>query len=305
MDTGDTWASHSNVLIPKYNVLRDFADRGENLQFAYAPMGERSGDFAKHQAELYAEMLYSSEMPRKSVSAVNALMNDIVSAKADKDLKAENKAREKKGLKPLTRSKGVKVPSVDSDGFREWFASQPAETVRKPFLTKMDGSKLKALDGVPDVGEARFAATNPNLVQSESYSAGFRFGTPDVSRGLLDSDHPSYDTRFAAAPDTASSTYGFDLPWTIAARDTALPRIAAAAKKTGQFRQGQNELFGGRIHTLPSDQRVFTMNPKTSQLVDQQYVDEASKYKEILQDEGKARAEVYQRGLLDAYLRGR
>lgn len=305
MDSGDTWASHSGVLVPKYNVLRDFADRGEKLEFAYSPMGERSGDFAKHQAELYAEMLYSSEMPRKSVSAVNELMRDIVSAKADKDLKRENKAREKKGLKPLKRSKSAQVPSIDSEGFREWFASQPAETVRKPFLMKMDGAVPKALEGVPDVGEARFAATNPNLVQSESYSTGFRFGTPDVSRGLLPSDHPSYDTKFAAAPDTVSSTFGFDLPWTIGARDTALPRLAEAAKKTGQFRAGQNELFSGRQHTLPSDQRVFTMNPKTSQIVDQQYVDEASTYKEFLQNEGKARAEIYERGLLDAYLRGR
>ena len=305
MDSGDTWASHSGVLTPKYNVLKDFAERGEKLEFAYSPMGERSGDFAKHQAELYAEMLYSSEMPSKSVSAVNELMKDIVSAKADKDLKRENKAREKKGLKPLKRSQSTKVPSVDSEGFREWFASQPAETVRKPFLMKMDGAVPKALEGVPDVGEARFAATNPNLVQSESYSTGFRFGTPDVSRGLLPSDHPSYDTKFAAAPDTVSSTFGFDLPWTIGQRDTALPRIAEAAKKTGEFRAGQNELFSGRRHTLPSDQRVFTMNPKTSQIVDQQYVDEASTYKEFLQNQGKARAEIYERGLLDAYLRGR
>ena len=59
------------------------------------------------------------------------------------------------------------------------------------------------------------------------------------------------------------------------------------------------------MHMLPSDQRVFTMNPNTSQRLDQQYVDEASTYGDVLNRGGKAEADRYERGLLDAYLRGR
>ena len=304
MDTGDTWASHGNVMLPKQNVLLPLAEAGENIGFAYTPMGERSGDFALHQSELYSEMLYSSDLPRKSVSKVNDIVKGIVEKNSAKDLARENKARARRGLKPLKRSKAVKVPSVTSEGFRDWLSSQSAEGVRKPFLLAMDASPVKSLEGVPDVGEARFAATNPNLVKSETLSTGFRFSTPDVLRGLLEADHPSYDTKLAAKEGTRSQTYGQDIPWTIAARDTALPRLAQAAREKGTFRQGQNMPFEGRRLPLPSDQRVFTMNPKTSQLIDDQYVDEASKYMELARTQGQPRAQEYEMSLIESYLRG-
>ena len=305
MDTGEAWASHKGVMVPKQNVLLPSFEAGQNPQLAFMPMGERSGDFAKHQGELYAEMLFSSKMPRATVSAVNDQMKRIVLAQAEKDLTRTNNARVKKGLKPLLKAKSVKVPSVTSDGFRDWFSKQSPEGVRKPFLMAMDGSTPKALEGVPDVGEARFATTNPDLVTSETNSGGFRFVTPDVSRGLLPASHPTYDTKLASVEGTGGSTYGYQIPWTILARDTALPRLAEAAREKGQFYDGQNMLFGGRRTTLPSEQRVFTMNPKTSQLADQQYVDEASTYGEVLQRQGKEGADRYEMGLIDAFIRGR
>ena len=305
MDTGNTWASHSSVMKPKQNVLGLLSQQSdENIGLAFMPMGERSGDFAKHQAELYAEMLYSSNLPNKSKTEINNLVKDIYTAQKKKEFDRSNAQKKKNGLKPLKKINLGKIPSVSSEDFRDWFASQSAEGVRKPFLQAMDKSTPKALEGVPDVGEARFAATNPSLIQSDSYSTGFRFGSPDIKKGLLSSDHPSYDTKYAAVPGTTSQTYGYQVPWTIGARDTALPRLAEAAKGKGSFSQGQNDLFEGRITTLPSDQRVFTMNPKTNQILDQQYVDEASTYGDIIQNEGKARADVYNRELIDTYLRG-
>ena len=304
MDTGDTWASHKGVMTPKQNVLLPAIESGEDVGFAYTPMGERSGDFARHQGQLFSEMLYSSKMPRKSAAKVNEVIKSIADAQSAKDLARLNKARVKEGRKPLTRAKSTKVPSITSEGFRDWFDSQSAEGVRKPFLQAMDASPMKALEGVPDVGEARFAATNPELVQSEWGSTGFRFGTPDVSRGLLEADHPTYDTKLAAKEGSRSQTYGQQIPWTIAARDTALPRLAKSAMDTGAFRRGQNVPFSGRRSTLPSDQRVFTMNPKTSQMIDQQYVDEATTYMDIARTQGPQAAEKYEMGLIEAYLRG-
>lgn len=306
MDTGDTWASHSGVMKPKDNVLQNLsADGKEKIGLAFMPMGERSGDFAVHQSELVAEMLYSSPMPRASIDVLNERVMGIVQAQAAKKLARENKKRVKDGLDPLDAPENLNVPSVESEGFRDWLMSQTAEGVRKPLILALDTSPMKALDGVPDIGEIRFAATNPELVGSSWGDTGFRFGTPDIERGLLPSNHPSYDTKYASAPDTGSQTYGFQVPWTIAARDTALPRLAAAAEGKGTFSEGQNQLFGGRMHMLPSEQRVFTMNPKTSQMLDQQYVDEASTYGDVLSRGGKAEADRYERGLLDAYLRGR
>ena len=62
--------------------------------------------------------------------------------------------------------------------------------------------------------------------------------------------------------------------------------------------------FAGRRTPLPSDQRVFTMHPKTSQLQDQQYVDEASKYMELARTQGQPRAQEYEMSLIASYLRG-
>ena len=182
MDTADVWASHRGVMVPKQHVLLPAFAAGEDIGLACRPVGERSGGCAKRHGQRVAEMLYSSSRPRKSVAKVNEAIKGIADAQAKKDLARENKARAKRGLKPLKRSKAVKVPSVTSEGFSEWFSSQSAEGVRKPFLMAMDASPMKALDGVPDVGEARFAAPTPNLVKSESYSTGFRFGTPAIDR---------------------------------------------------------------------------------------------------------------------------
>jgi len=304
MDTQDVWASHSGVMKPKQNVFSNPANEGRDIRVGFSPMGERSGDFAKHQGQLYAEMLYSSQMPKKTTKQVNAELKSIVGDFRQKTLAKKNKQREKEGLKPLTRVTLSDIPSVDSPDFIDWFDTQSPEQVRKPFLQRMDKSDMKQLEGLPDVGEMRFAATNPDLVQSPSFSSGYRFATPDISRGLLSADHPSYDTKISKMPGTGSQTFGADVPWTISARDTALPRLAAAAKEKGTFYPGQNMPFSGRAYTLPSDQRVFTMNPKTKQFNDQQYVDEASTYIDRLRRGGIEDATRYEMNLIEAYLRG-
>jgi hypothetical protein len=304
MDTQDVWASHSGVMKPKQNVFTDPANEGRDIRVGFSPMGERSGDFAKHQGQLYSEMLYSSQMPKKTVKQVNAELRSVVGDFRQKTLARKNKQREKEGLKPLTRVTLSDIPSVDSPDFRDWFDTQSPEQVRKPFLQRMDKADMKQLEGLPDAGEMRFAATNPDLVQSPSFSSGYRFATPDISRGLLSADHPSYDTKISKMPGTGSQTFGADVPWTISARDTALPRLAAAAKEKGTFYPGQNMPFSGRAYTLPSDQRVFTMNPKTKQFNDQQYVDEASTYIDRLKRGGLEDATRYEMNLIEAYLRG-
>ena len=167
-------------------------------------------------------------------------------------------------------------------------------------MQRIDQADMKALEGAPDVGLIRFGATNPDLVDVESFSGGYRFGTPDVQRGLLSADHPSYDTKYAAAEATTSGTYGTSIPWTIMARDTALPRLRDAALQSG-YRFGSNT--PPRDYTLPSDQRVFTMNPNTSQLMDQQFVEESSTFMDLEKQLGRPAAIEYAQGLLMNYLR--
>ena len=300
MDTGEVWASHKGVLKPKNKVLQKASKGGENIKLAYSPMGERSGDFSKHQGELFSEVMYSADMPSETIKRLDEEFSKIVQTFDTTKLAKINKLRAKKDLPPLPDAQTLPLPSVGSDAFRDWFSSQSAEQIRKPFMQRVDQSDLKKLEGAPDVGYIRFASTNPDLINSESFSTGYRFGTPDLEKGLLSADHPSYDTKWAAVEGSNSTTYGTDIPWIIGARDTALPRLTEAAKKSG-YRIGSNQ--PPRDYTLPSDQRVFTMNPNTSQKMDSLYVEQASKFIELQNSLGQAQANDYAAGLLMQHLK--
>ena len=194
------------------------------------------------------------------------------------------------------------IPSVSSPAFREWFSNKAPESVRKPFIQRVDKSDLKNLEGVPDVGEIRFSLTVPELVNAPAFSSGYRIVTPDIEKGLLPASHSSYDTMFTKKAGTVAETYGDNIPWTIGARDTALPRLRDRALKDG-FKFGDNFLQI-KPYTLPEDQRVFTMNPNTKQFIDQQYVDEAETYLETKRRFGQEMADMYNLGLIESFIRG-
>ena len=310
MDSGDTWGSHRGVMIPKQNVFEQYDP--STIKTGYMPMGERAGDFSKHQGELLSEALYSSPLPQSVVKTIDERVMGIVAADRkrsyDREVKRLEKAnakREKSGLDPLPipEMDMSDVPSVASEGFREWLTQQSPEGVAKPFIAMMDTSPMKALEGVPDVGEIRFAATSPDLVNAPAYSGGYRMSTPDVKRGLLPSEHPSYDTKISRMPGTKSETFGTNIPASIFARDTALPRLAENMRQAGfDPLKNMQEI---RDYLLPKDQRVITMNPKTKQVMDQQWVDETSRYIELEKMLGKPYANEYAQGLLLDYLRKR
>lgn len=312
MDSGDTWGSHRGVMVPKQNVFEQYDPN--TIKAGYMPMGERSGDFSKHQGEMVSEALYSSPMPSKVVKKIDDNLRKIVSAdrkKAyDREVKRlgkENAKREAKGLEPLPMPMPEMdlsdVPSVSSEDFRWWLHEQSAEGIAKPFIAMLDTSPIKALEGMPDIGEIRFAATSPDLVNAPAYSGGYRMSSPDIERGLLPSEHPSYDTKIARRPGTKSETFGTSVPVSIFARDTALPRLAETMRQSG-FDPLKN-MQEVKDYLLPKDQRVFTMNPKTKQVMDQQWVDETSRYIELEKMLGKPYANEYAQGLLLDYLRKR
>jgi len=298
----EAWASHRGVMVPKQNVFEKALDRGEKIKLAYMPMGQRSGDFAKHQAELFSEVLYSSNIPAKSVSKLDEEMQKIMLAHTSRNVDRVNKQRKKKGLSEISMPSELPIPSVSSPAFREWFSNKAPESVRKPFIQRVDKSDLKNLEGVPDVGEIRFSLTVPELVNAPAFSSGYRFVTPDIEKGLLPASHSSYDTMLTKKAGTVAETYGDNIPWTISARDTALPRLKDRALKEG-FKTGDNFL-NIKPYTLPEDQRVFTMNPNTKQFVDQQYVDEAETYLETKRRFGQEMADMYNLGLIESFIRG-
>ena len=253
------WASEPTAMRAKQKVWNEMADR-EDILTAYMPMGERSGDFSKHMAEVYADMLRSSPIGHNS----SFMIDDMLKARFPKD----------------------NIPSFgDREQFAKWLVGQKGGK-RSQIIKYFDSNAMKEM-GVPDVSAARFAVTNPDLVNSEALSVGYRFGVPDAAAEMVKSkDHPSYGAYVPRKEGTKSMTLGAELPWIIGARDSALPKAAA-----------------GKITPMPKDIKSYMGNPRLSQLVDQQWVDEASTWQERLRSGGKEAADYYTRSLLDAFIK--
>jgi hypothetical protein len=212
-------------------------------------------------AEVYGEMLKQSQIGSNS-----AIIFDDLIAKRFPKLKD--------------------VPSFANKAkFVDWMTSLTGGK-RAELLKFFDSSAMKGM-GVPDVSAARFAVTNPELINSEALSVGYRFGVPKPNASIVKStDHPSYGANLPRAENTKSMKFEGELPFIIGARDTALPKAAV-----------KNQLL-----PLPKDITSYMMNPRLRQTVDQKFVDEASNYLDLLKNAGKEEADLYTRSLLDAFI---
>jgi hypothetical protein len=263
------WASEFNPMKAKSNAWKRAAERDEDYLAAYMPMGERSGDFSKHMSDVYGGMIQTSSNRAPWKRNVRSIDEEI--AKKFPSLKDR--------------------PSFGSPAFPEWLSSQKGG-VRASLIKFFDSSKMQKL-GLPEVGPARFAITEPDLMLSDTASIGYRFGTPKRGASSERTElHPSYNAEVAMEPGTQSSTLGFDLPWLIGARDSALPKAADLARKTGK----------PDLLAKPKDVKSYMGNPNINQLVDDQWVEEASLYREILNSKGKAGADDYVMSLLKSYM---
>jgi len=263
------WASEANPMKAKSNAWIEANKRNEDYIAAYMPMGERSGDFSKHMSDVYGGMIATGANTARWTRNVGKIDEAIA----------------KKFPKIKDR------PSFSSPAFPEWLSGQKGG-VRASLIKFFDSSQMQKL-GVPEVGPARFAITQPELMLSDTASVGYRFGTP--KRGAVSERtdlHPSYNAELAMEPGTTSSTLGFDLPWLIGARDSALPKAASFAKEKGIL----------DLKAKPKDVKSYMGNPNINQLVDDQWVDEASLYKDILNSQGKPAADKYVMGLLQSYM---
>ena len=263
------WASEFNPMKAKSNAWKRAAARDEDYLAAYMPMGERSGDFSKHMSDVYGGMIQTSSNRAPWKRNVRSIDEEI--AKKFPSLKDR--------------------PSFGSPAFPEWLSSQKGG-VRASLIKFFDSSKMQKL-GLPEVGPARFAITEPDLMLSDTASIGYRFSTPKRGASSERTElHPSYNAEVAMEPGTQSSTLGFDLPWLIGARDSALPKAADLARKTGKL----------DLLAKPKDVKSYMGNPNINQLVDDQWVEEASLYREILNSKGKAGADDYVMSLLKSYM---
>lgn len=265
----ELWGSNLEGLKPKVNAWNKLPIEDQmNLLLGYMPMSDKSGDFAEHTSDTFGGVFNAMQAGNQGLLGSNVRkIDDIIRQKFADEKFAAN------------------MPSVGSSGWSEWLKSLGG-TERSKMLKALDKQSVQSL-GMPDVGAVRWATTDPNLVNADQLSVGYRFGTPELNPQMYDlPDHPSYSHSVLRREGTAPMALPFDVPWTIGARDIARKRIPVGATD---------------MRAKPEDLKALMINPKLSQDIDQQWVDEASNYGELLKNSGKDVADNYAAGLLHDY----
>lgn len=235
-------------------------------------MAERSSDFALDQSDVFLEMLKNSKMTRKQQKEMTDNIRSITYINTDKET----------GVKTV-RKPFTKAPPVSKfEDFSNYIRSRSGSD-RAALIKKMDSKLMKDL-GAPDIGHARLALTNPGLLAEDWLSMGGRFVDLDPKRGVFPSNHPSYDTEIARATDAETYTFGTGVPHTIMLRKLMEKRRA--------------EGKGGLFKPQSPDYKTLEMKPQNVEVVDQQLIDEASKYLEIKRTLGDEEAYKYAQSLI-------
>lgn len=147
-----------------------------------------------------------------------------------------------------------------SDNARDYLHNNMTGTLRRELWQEMDKDKWKKM-GFPHLGLARVSITDPDLLTVDPFSTGLSVGKP-TGGGLLSkgdvTPHYSYDSQIGGTYEgRLGQQVAGDLIW----RDFFKDRRDAGIPASG-------------------DQRSFMMSPYTKQTVDQQMVDEVSRYLE-------------------------
>ena len=241
---------------------------------AALPMGERSGDFSKHMTDVYTDMI-DATVAKRSNSFRPDLITDFLSKKL-------SSGKDRIASDDILSA----MPDFGAPEFNVWLRGLEGSN-RAKVIKALDSSKPKEW-GAPDVAEARFAITEPELINADVLGVGYRMATPDIKSGLVPANHPSYSHDMPSLPGTQSMSFGEILPFNIGAPDLARDKL-----KPGQYTP------------MPKDIKSLMGNPKLHQPLNQEWVDTAEQYLSISRDQGKQTADIWARGLLEDYWRSK
>ena len=268
------FASALPVMSGKQKTLETIDMMGSKPVGMPVVMAERSSDFSVDQSDIFLEMLKNSKMTRKQQKEMTDNIRGITYVNTDKET----------GVKTV-RKPFTKAPSISKiDEFSKYVQSRTGSD-KAALIKKMDSAAMKKL-GAPDIGYARLALTNPGLLAEDWLSMGGRFVELDPKRGVLPSKHPSYDSELMRAPDAETYTFGTGVPYTIMLR-----KLMEKRRLEGK---------GGQFKPQSPDYKTIEMKPQNVEVVDQQLIDEASKYLEIKRTLGDEEAYKYAQSLIPA-----
>ena len=265
-DPDQGWASMQSLLKKLDDKLQTVEQMGGKPVGMTTTMGERSGDFSLDTANVIIESLRVKPNTKKNLNEMTKIIKNQTFRKKDK-----------------VSQPFKDIPNLNNiDEFATYFRKLPG-TTRVALVEQFDKDVLQKL-GAPDIGKIRIATSNPGLLDADQLGMGARF--TDIKSGMTPSIHPSYDTKISKAPGAEVFTFDTTIPKTIMLREP-MKTVRAEGKGLGAFA------------SMPADLRKMQLNLPV-QPVDQQLVDEASKYLEIKRTLGDRAAYEYAQKLIPA-----
>lgn len=256
-------------------------------------MGEQSGDFSRHQGNIFGQMFNNAPISALDVPKVDEAIRKIGVPKTvpirDSD---GNFVYKKDGSK---KTRGITVyPFTDFDTVAkpnavfDYINAMPTGTMRAGFLKGMDKSGLQKM-GVPKVADARLAAADERQIGMDWGTVGYRGFTPDLDRGLYPTtsvESTTYDTgigKVGEADTFIESSQG--IPANLFYRD----------KAEGMREKGT----GGGLLMNPADYKGYEGSPKKAkQRIDDMAVETIDTFLEIERRQGRQAALQYAGSLL-------
>ena len=270
------WASMQGVMTGKQGTLETVDVMGGKPVGMTMTMGERSSDFSEDTANLFIEMLKVKKNTKKNLSELtNSLKNKTYST--------INKDTMKQEIKQPFKT----MPDFNKiEEFEKYFKSLPG-TTRATFIKEMDSAKAQNL-GAPNIGQLRLALTNPGLTAEDWLGMGARFADLDPKRGVLPSAHPTYRSQLMKAPNADTFTFGTTVP-----HNLMLRKIYEQRRAEQKYNKKGEPLYYGYNKPAPADYKTIEMKPSRVEVIDQQNVDEVSKYLQIKKNLGDRDAYEY------------
>ena len=263
-DSEAAWASKKSAMQGKQNVIETIDKMGGKPLAMPVTMAERGGDFSLDTANLIIESFKSMDLPKSKLNKISKLIKETTI----------------EGKNPFK-----KAPNLNNiNEFAKYFREMPG-TSRALLVKTLDKDALQKA-GAPDIGQIRLASTNPGLYAEDWLGMGARFVDLDPTRGVLPSKHPSYDSQLMKATDADTYTFGTTVPHTIMLR-----KIMEERRKAGKY---------GNFKPQSADYKTLEMSPSNIEVVDQQLIDEASKFLEIQRTLGDEEAYKYAQSLIPA-----
>ena len=237
---GAVWASAPSVASRLGNTVRDLSETtGKPVYLPYTAMGERSVDFSHHASDTLANMLADAAVGRRDLGSFNAAMR-----------------RTDANFGPVRDWPGVQADDLAA------YLREGGGDVRNKFAKTMDTRQFQEA-GFPSVAEARYAVTDPRLLNVPTGASGLSIARADpTGRTFTEgAQHLTYPTKLAGSYEGG---FGTSVP-----KEVMFPDMINAYRRLGYEPYRHDYLMARGVEGAPTYQRA-----------NQQWVDRVSKWLE-------------------------